>query len=48
MFVQSLTASLNEKVMQSKQLEQFLYSLPDDNQDGLITRYEVRGWKGME
>lgn len=38
---QSLTASLNEKVIQSKKLEQFLYSLPDTNQDGLITRFEV-------
>ncbi|CAM9891017.1 unnamed protein product [Ectocarpus sp. 6 AP-2014] len=36
----SLTASLNEKVIQSKKLEQFLYSLPDTNQDGLITRFE--------
>ena len=38
---QSLTASLNEKMTQAKQLEQFLYSLPDTNQDGLITRFEV-------
>ncbi|CAM9869747.1 unnamed protein product [Pylaiella littoralis] len=36
----SLTASLNEKVMQSKQLEQYLYALPDTNADGLITRFE--------
>lgn len=39
---QSLTASLNEKVLQSKQLEQYLYALPDTNSDGLITRFEVR------
>lgn len=38
---QSLTISLDEKHRQAKQLEQFLYSLPDTNQDGLITRSEV-------
>ena len=39
--VQTLAASLNEKLIQSKELEQYLYSLPDVNHDGLITRYEV-------
>ncbi|CAM9854547.1 unnamed protein product, partial [Ascophyllum nodosum] len=36
----ALTASLNEKAVQARGLEQFLYSLPDINEDGLITRYE--------
>eukprot|EP00904_Undaria_pinnatifida_P012071 jgi/Undpi1/7995/HiC_scaffold_24.g10467.m1 len=36
----TLSASLNEKLIQSKELEQYLYSLPDVNRDGLITRYE--------
>lgn len=40
---QTLTASLNEKIAQSRQLEQILYSLPDTDQNGLITRYEVSG-----
>lgn len=38
---QALTLSFNEKLGHIKALEQFLYSLPDINQDGLITRFEV-------
>lgn len=36
----SLSLALDEKVRQVRALEQFLYSLPDINNDGLITRFE--------
>lgn len=47
MLSQLLRASLKEKQMQAGQLEEFLYSLPDTNKDGLISRYEV-SWRALE
>lgn len=38
---QMLASALKEKQSQAGMLEEFLYSLPDINNDGVISRYEV-------